>query len=72
MDQTQRDIGRIEGKVNSLESDLTEVKADVKAILAVINQTKGGWKIMMLVGGVTGAIGAFIVKILPFTGGLPK
>ncbi|CAB4176690.1 hypothetical protein UFOVP1672_33 [uncultured Caudovirales phage] len=68
----QRDLGRLESKVQALEVDITEVRKDVKEILGIINQTKGGWKVLAIVGGVGGMTGGALVKFLPFLSALPK
>lgn len=69
---TERDIGRLEGRMNSVESDLQEMKKDVKEILEVMNQAKGGWKTLVIVGTVSGAVGAFLAKFLPFLNAMPR
>ena len=65
-DDTQRTLGEHQGRLSRLESDIAEVKADVKRLLAQANQAKGGYKTLMLVGGVAGAAGALVGKFLPF------
>ena len=66
------DVAKLEVKVNHLETDMMEVKKDVKSILAVLNQTRGGWKVIVLVASVAGTAGAVAAKLFPFLGGLPK
>lgn len=51
---------------HGLQEDVREVKGDVKAMRSVIDQGKGGWKIIILVGGCATAIGGLAVKFLPF------
>lgn len=65
-DDTQRTLGEHQGRLSRLESDIAEVKADVKRLLAQANQAKGGYKTLMLVGGVAGTAGALVGKFLPF------
>ena len=71
-DAIQRDIGRLEGRVDALEAELREIKGDVKAILALVNQAKGGWKTLVIVGAVAGAAGALITKLGIFAGLFPR
>ena len=69
---TDADVVKLETEVDHLKEDMTEVKKDVKSILAVLNQTKGGWKVIVLVASVAGTAGAIAAKLFPFLGGLPK
>ena len=66
------EVARLSVKVGVLESHMEEVRDDVKSLLALANQTKGGWKTIILVASVAGATGALLAKLAPFLGGLPK
>ena len=66
------EVARLSVKVDELESDMSEVKTDVKSLLALANQTRGGWTVILLVAGVAGTVGALAAKFAPFLGGLPK
>lgn len=66
------DVVRLQVEMVEVKTDLHEMKADVKALLALANQTKGGWKTIMIVAGVAGTMGAVAAKIFPFIGGLPR
>jgi prefoldin subunit 5 len=68
----QRDMGRLEARVDAVESELREIKADVKSILALVNQAKGGWKTLVVVGAVAGAAGALVTKLGMVSGFLPR
>jgi len=56
----------MEADVSNLQKDVRELKDDVKAILETLNTAKGGWKTLLMVAGVAGAMGAFIAKVAPF------
>ena len=66
------DVVRLQVEMVEVKTDLHEMKADVKTLLALANQTKGGWKTIMIVAGVAGTMGAVAAKIFPFIGGLPR
>lgn len=61
-----REIGEHGARLVALEDDMTELKSDVKLILQELHTAKGGWKTLMLVGGMAGAVGAIVGKFLPF------
>lgn len=66
------DIARLQSDVHHLEGQVIELRADVKSLLAMVNQSKGGWKVILMVAGVAGTAGAALAKIVPFLGAMPK
>lgn len=65
-DELQRTVGEHGGRLLSVEADLKEIKADVKDLLAKVNQAQGGWKTLILVSGIAGSMGALVGKFMPF------
>lgn len=59
-------IARVETRVDGFESAITEIRADVKSILAIINQGRGA----MWMGGLIGTIGGPVVMKLLTKAGL--
>ena len=53
-----------ESRIDRMEADIAELKADMKQILATLNQAQGGWRTLMLIGGACGSIGALISWIV--------
>lgn len=69
----QRDLGRLEGEVKAIKERLTEIaegQTKTTDTLADINKTlseaKGGWKMFLMVGGFSAAVGGLVAKLLPF------
>jgi hypothetical protein len=54
----------MEVQVERLEKDVAEMKGDIKSILATLDKASGGWKMLMLVGGLSAAIGGFMTKLM--------
>lgn len=72
MAEIDRYIGSLEARVKALEEDMSELRGDTKQILAILNQTKGSWKTLVMIGGCAGAVGAFLAKLIPLNNFLPK
>lgn len=51
--------------MQTLLQDYAEIKSDIRAIRDTLQEAKGGWRVLMLVGGAGAAIGGLIVKLLP-------
>lgn len=57
-------VARMEVQVERLERDMSEMKDDVKAIRATLDRASGGWKMLLVVGTISAAIGSFVTKAL--------
>ena len=64
----QNDYG---SRISVLESRLSEyerrqhhVEEKVDRILSIVSEAKGGWRVMVILGGAAGVVGAFIGKWL--------
>ncbi len=68
----ERELGTLTAKINRLESDVSEMKNDVRLIKEAISEARGGWKAIALVAGISGTIGALIAKFAPFFFSLPR
>lgn len=72
MNDLEREVGRLGGVVGGLEADVCEIRKDVKMILATLSEARGSWKTLVAIGAISGAAGAFFVKVSAWTGWLPK
>lgn len=66
--QLHRDLGRVEGRLGKVESDVDDVKRMVAEMHQTITEAKGGWKTLLMVGGVSAAIASGLTKFLSFFG----
>jgi len=58
-----RDFGRLEAQVESLQVQVTQLSADVKALLELANQSKGGfWMGMVIASALSGAVSFFAAR----------
>lgn len=59
-DDLHQQIGRHDAQIVALQTDMSEVKADVKKILAFMNQAQGSWKTLVAIGGLAAAVGGAV------------
>lgn len=57
-------VGKLEVQVDRLETDMTEMKGDVKAIRKTLDAAGGSWKMLLMVAGFAAAVGSFVSKVL--------
>ena len=61
-----RDFGRLEAQVELLQGEVTELSKDVKSLLELANQSKGGFWMGMAIasslGGLISFIGGKLIK----------
>lgn len=56
--ETERDIGRLEGKVDSVEKTLATMQGQLAELNAYMAETKGGWKTLLALAGMASALGS--------------
>ncbi|MBU0724381.1 MAG: hypothetical protein KJ904_08690 [Alphaproteobacteria bacterium] len=62
-DERER-LATLEQQMRDSREDITEMKSDVKAIRATLAEARGGWRVMVLLGGGSAALGAAIGRLL--------
>lgn len=61
-----RDLGNHDARLQAIERDLQSMQLDLREIRDTLKEAKGGWRALMLVGGVAGGLGATIAKMFPW------
>lgn len=61
-----REFGRLEAEVAALTKTVEAMAADMKIVRSALDAAGGGWRVLVAVGALSGAISAALVKILPF------
>jgi hypothetical protein len=60
-----RDFGRLEAQVETLQGQVTQLSNDVKALLELANQSKGGfWMGMVIASALSGIVSFFASRWL--------
>jgi chromosome segregation ATPase len=72
-DDVQRDIGRLEASQDAMADDIHELREDVKEIKAqiadiheILSQAKGGWRTLLMIGGLSSAVTVIVSKLVSF------
>ena len=55
-------IAVLESELRAMKKQHEEMAKDIKIILSTLAEARGGWRVMMLIGGASGVAGAFISK----------
>ena len=58
------DIRHIQDDMDKMLLSMKAMQATLTAINATLSEAKGGWKVLMLVGGAAGTVGAGIVQLV--------
>lgn len=67
-----QDYGRLTAEVAQLQREVTELRCDMKKVLETLQEARGGWRTLMLVGGAAATVGGALVKFLPAILGVAK
>lgn len=62
----------LETEIKHLTEAVDKIAQDVAAMKSTADQAKGGWRVVLLVAGVSGAIGAGLVKLLAWLPAVPR
>lgn len=54
------EFGELRAEVNALKEQLTEQRADIKKLLAMANQGRGGLWMFMSISGLMGAVATYL------------
>lgn len=57
------DIKHLQDDMDKLMQDMSDVKLTLASIQATLSEAKGGWKVMMLLGGASSVLGASLVQL---------
>lgn len=55
-----REYGRLEQQVEQLSKDVHSLKEMVETMNNLMQQSRGGWKVIALIGGIAGSVGAAV------------
>ena len=65
-------VAVLESEIRHLNETVDKIATDVAAMKSTMDQAKGGWRVVLLVAGVSGAIGASLVQLAAWLPPMPK
>ena len=69
-------VANVKDDVADLKKDVASVRKDVMEIKDILTQAKGGWRVLIVIGGLAGSMTTAVLwligKIWPFISGLPR
>ena len=69
-------VANVKDDVADLKKDVASVRRDVTEIKDILTQAKGGWRVLIVIGGLAGSMTTAVLwligKIWPFISGLPR
>lgn len=68
--EAQIDIAVLKSQLSSVQTELAQVKNTLAEVKTLLTEARGGWRVMMLVGGAAGTVGigvAWAINHLKFT-----
>ena len=71
-EEVHRELGKHDGLIAELQKRVEKIDTNVEKILEHINQTKGGWKVLVVMSSLAGACGAMVSKLVTVLWYLPK
>jgi hypothetical protein len=61
----EREIGELRARMAAVETDLHEMRRDVREIRDALVGLRGGWRVLSLVVAISASLGAAASKVLP-------
>jgi hypothetical protein len=67
MNTIEREVGKLEARMETVEAELQALRADVREILDALVGARAGWFLLTAAIAISSAIGAVVSRFLPFT-----
>lgn len=58
----ETEIKHLQADMDRLITDMESVKATLNSINSTLSEARGGWRVLMMVGGAGGALGAVVTQ----------
>lgn len=72
MSEYERELGEMNAKIAMLETTVSEMRQDLRTVRDTLTEAKGSWRTLLAVAGLSSALGALIVKMVPLMNVFPR
>jgi hypothetical protein len=59
-----RDLGAHDAEITNLKEQVSAIRQDVSEIKVMLSEAKGGWKVLMAVGGIAAALSSAATSLI--------
>lgn len=66
MTDIQRELGAHEARLDHIEQRLEKMDAKLDRVVIATERARGGWQVLVSIGGISGAIGAGLFKLFAY------
>lgn len=63
MTDIAREIGRHDADIDNLKTNVQAIRKDLDEIKELLEQTRGGWRVLLAIGMSAGTVGATLAKL---------
>ena len=70
--EVQRELGAHAAEITNLKDRVEKMDGKMDEVLSILNQTKGSWKTLVAIAGMSSAIGAAAAKVAPMFMAIPR
>ena len=70
--EVQRELGAHAAEIANLKDRVEKMDAKMDEVLAILHQTKGSWKTLVAIAGMSSAVGAAAAKLAPMFLSMPR
>jgi chromosome condensin MukBEF ATPase and DNA-binding subunit MukB len=67
MNTIEREVGKLEARMETVETELQAIRADVREIRDALVGARAGWFLLTAAIAISSAMGAAVSRFLPFT-----